>query len=181
MPDQNMTEGIIEAMLFTHGDALPISKICEALEMDKSVVTERLNSMMEKYNHSSRGILLRRINDSYQLCTKKEYASYVSKIYIKHSSQVLSNAAFETLAIIAYNEPVTKAFIEQIRGVSCDSSVSKLLERNLIREAGKLDAPGRPTLYETTEEFLRCFGLSDLKDLPPVDTLLSGDNSSGNE
>ncbi|HBN83347.1 MAG TPA: SMC-Scp complex subunit ScpB [Clostridiales bacterium] len=166
-----MTEGIIEAMLFTHGDALPISKICEALDMDKSAVTDILNSMSEKYNRADRGIQLRRINDSYQFCTKQEYNPYVSKIYIKHSSQVLSNAAFETLAIIAYNEPVTRAFIEQIRGVSSDSSVTKLLERNLIREAGKMDAPGRPLLYETTEEFLRCFGLSDLSELPPVDTL----------
>lgn len=178
MPDQNMTEGIIEAMLFTHGDALPISKICEALDMDNSAVTDILNRMTEKYNRADRGIQLRRINDGYQFCTKQEYFNYVSKIYIKHSSQVLSNAAFETLSIIAYNEPVTRAFIEQIRGVSSDSSVSKLLERNLIREAGKMDAPGRPLLYETTEEFLRCFGLSDISELPPVDTLLNVDDTN---
>ncbi|MGI6563509.1 MAG: SMC-Scp complex subunit ScpB [Clostridia bacterium] len=175
MLDQKTIEGIIEAMLFVHGDPLPLSKICEAIGMDESSVYAILESMMKKYSASDRGIQLRKIKDSYQFCTKQEYASYVSKIYVKHISQTLSNAAFETLAIIAYNEPVTKATIEQIRGVSSDSSVTKLLERNLIREAGKLDAPGRPVLYETTEEFLRCFGLSSLDELPPVDTLLNAD------
>jgi segregation and condensation protein B len=142
MLDQKTIEGIIEAMLFVHGDPLPLSKICEAIGMDESSVYAILESMMKKYSASDRGIQLRKIKDSYQFCTKQEYASYVSKIYVKHISQTLSNAAFETLAIIAYNEPVTKATIEQIRGVSSDSSVTKLLERNLIREAGKLDAPG---------------------------------------
>lgn len=179
MPDHKTIEGIIEAMLFTHGDALPLSKICDALELDKATVIDILEKMSVKYREADRGIQIRKIKDSYQFYTKQEYYQYISKIYIKHSSQVLSNAAFETLAIIAYNEPATKAAIEQIRGVSCDSSIAKLLERNLIREAGKLDAPGRPLLYETTEEFLRCFGLSDISELPPVDTLLNTDKDQG--
>jgi len=168
--DIKTIEGVIEAMLFTHGDALPINKICDALEIDKSTVEKIIKNMSDKYDASDRGIIIRKLNDSYQLCTKHEYYDYISKIYIKHSSQVLSHAALETLAIIAYNAPVTKAGIEQIRGVSSDSSITKLLDRNLIKEAGRLDAPGRPVLYETTEEFLRCFGLSSVHELPPVDT-----------
>jgi segregation and condensation protein B len=161
-------EAIIEAILFASGDSVPLDKICQALELDKKTVKLVINNMIMKYNQADRGMLLREIGNGYQLCTKPELKSYVSKIFETRQKQGLSQAAYETLAIIAYNEPVTKAKIEKIRGVNSDSSIMRLIERNLVEDAGRLDAPGRPMLYKTTEEFLRSFGLKSVKDLPQI-------------
>lgn len=162
-------EGIIEALLFAHGEPLPLQKICDILEIDKKTVKSLINNMNIKYEKNDRGIMIRDINEKYQLCTKFQYYPYVKKLFDYKQAPSLSQAAFETLAIIAYNQPVTKAKIEKIRGVNCESAISKLLERNLVREAGRLDAPGKPVLYETTEQFLKSFGFSSIKDLPVLD------------
>lgn len=159
-------EAIIEALLFTTGDALSIDKISEVIDVDKKTTRLILASLIDKFQNSERGIMIREINNSYQLCTKPIYSNYIKKIFEPRQKQGLSQAAFETLSIIAYKQPITKAKIEVVRGVNSDSAVSKLLERNLIKEAGRLDAPGKPILYETTDEFLRSFGFKSIGDLP---------------
>ncbi len=162
-------ECVIESLIFSYGDPLPLDKICEILELDKKTAKSIIKNMMDSYNSSNRGIIIREINEKYQMCSKPEYFDYVSKLYQVRQKQALSQAAYEVLSIIAYNQPITKAKIEQIRGVNSDSAVTRLLERNLVKEAGKLDVPGRPRLYETTDEFLRCFGFKSLRDLPLLD------------
>lgn len=163
------SEIIIEAVLFASGDPVPLEKLAEIIEQDKKTTREILTDMQYKYQHSARGIMLRELDGSWQLCTKPEMDPYIARLAPVRKKQGLTPAAYETLAIIAYNQPVTRAYIEQIRGVNSDSVITKLMERNLIREAGRDDAPGRPKLYETTEEFLRVFGFSSLKDLPPLE------------
>jgi len=165
----NDTEMIIEAVLFAAGDPVPLEKLAEIIEQDKKTTRGILTNMQYKYQHASRGIMLRELDGAWQLCTKPELDPYISRLGPARKKQGLTPAAYETLAIIAYNQPVTRAYIEQIRGVNSDSVIMKLMERNLIREAGRDDAPGRPKLYETTEEFLRVFGFSSLKDLPPLE------------
>ncbi|MCX7923296.1 MAG: SMC-Scp complex subunit ScpB [Clostridia bacterium] len=161
-------EAIVEALLFAAGDVLSLDKIAEAIEIDKKTTRLIIANMIDNYRISNRGIMLREINSGYQLCTKPNYYEYIKKLYEPRQKQGLSQAAFETLAIIAYNQPITKAKIEQIRGVNSDSAVTRLLERNLIKEAGRLDAPGKPILYESTEEFLRCFGFKSINELPSL-------------
>lgn len=159
-------EATIEALLFAAGDPVPLDRISEIIGQDKKTTRLILNNMMGQYMNESRGIMLRELDASYQLCTKPQYYEHVMLLVEPRHKQGLSQAAFETLAIIAYNQPVTRAKIEQIRGVSSDSAITKLLERNLIQEAGRLDAPGKPMIYETTEEFLKSFGFKSVHDLP---------------
>lgn len=165
-------EGIIESLLFVSGDPLAPDKIADILKLDKKCVKQIIDGMKKIYEAKSRGIMIREINGCYQLCTKLEHFKYVKKLFEPRQKQVLSQAAYETLAIIAYNRPVTKAKIDEIRGVNSDSAIAKLMERNLIREAGRMDSPGKPILYETTEEFLRCFGFDSYEDLPHIDDIL---------
>lgn len=165
----NEIENIIESLIFSYGDALSLDKICEILELDRKTARNIMKNMIDNYNRSNRGIIIREINDKYQMCSNPGYFDYVSKLYQIRQKQALSQAAYEVLSIIAYNQPITKAKLEQIRGVNSDSAVTRLLERNLIREAGKLEAPGRPRLYETTDEFLKCFGYKSVRDLPMLD------------
>ena len=141
-------------------------KIAEILEIDKKNARLILNNMIINFKNSKRGIMIREIGGCYQLCTRSEHYEYIRMLFEPRQRQALSQAAFETLAIIAYNQPVTRTKIEQIRGVNSDSAVIRLVERNLIREAGRLDSPGKPMLYETTEEFLRSFGFKSTADLP---------------
>ena len=138
------------------------------LEVSKDEIEQALFKMKEEYNSEYRGIELIEINDSYQLCTKKENYEYVYEIIDKRVKPKLSNAALETLAIVAYNPKITRAEIEAIRGVAADATIYKLLEYGLIEEAGKIDLPGRPMSYRTTGEFLRLFGYSSLNDLPEL-------------
>jgi len=176
-------EAIIEGVLFAAGDQVPLEKIAEILELDKKTARLILNNMMASVQNSKRGIMLREIDGSYQLCTRPEHYQYISKLAEPRQKQALSQAAFETLAIIAYNQPITKNRIEAIRGVNSDSSIATLLERNLIKPAGRLDAPGKPIIYETTEEFLRSFGFKSVKDLPVIEMqgmIPEKDDSSGN-
>ncbi|MCX7746621.1 MAG: SMC-Scp complex subunit ScpB [Clostridia bacterium] len=162
-------EAIIEGLLFASGDRLPLEKIAEILEVDKKAVKLVLNNMILNYKNSKRGIMIREINQSYQLCTRFEHHEYIKRLFEPRQKQGLSQAAFETLAIVAYNQPITRAKIEAIRGVNSDSAVTRLLDRNLIREAGRMDAPGKPMLYETTDEFLKSFGFRSVGDLPRLE------------
>ena len=127
--------------------------------------------MIEDYNYSRRGIHIIRMDNSYQMCTRGEYFEYISRLAEPPRKQNLSNAALEVLSIVAYKQPVTRASIEHIRGVNCDYIVNRLIERNFIEEKGRLDAPGRPILFGTTQHFLRSFGISDLQELPEFDSL----------
>ncbi|MEN8907096.1 MAG: SMC-Scp complex subunit ScpB [Clostridiales bacterium] len=159
-------ESIIESLLYASGNELSLDKISAIVGLDKKETKSILKEMEFKYFNEDRGIMLREINSSYQLCTKFEYHEYIKKLFEpKNQRQGLSQAAFETLAIVAYNQPVTKARIESIRGVSCDSTMIKLLERSYIKESGRMDSPGKPILYSTTINFLRSFGLNSVNEL----------------
>jgi len=162
-------EAVIEGLLFAAGDTLSLQKMSEVLEIDKKTLKLIMNNMIVNYMNSKRGIMIREIGGGYQMCTRPEHYDYVKKLFEPRQRSGLSQAAYETLAIIAYNQPITRAKIEQIRGVNSDSSILRLLERNLIREAGRLDVPGHPMLYETTDVFLRTFGLRSLADLPIIE------------
>lgn len=167
--DIRTLEKIIESLIFSSGDAVSLDKICEILELDRKTARSILKNIIDEYTNSKRGMIIREINEKYQMCSNPDYFDYVQKLYQIRQKQALSQAAYEVLSIIAYNQPITRAKIEQIRGVNSDSAVTRLIERNLIREAGKLDVPGRPRLYETTDEFLKCFGFKSIRDLPMLD------------
>ena len=159
---------LLEAVLFAMGEPIEIERLCVALGLDEIVVSEALSALMEKYESDEYGICLLKLENKYQICTKQKYADSIrSDIEVKKNAP-LSQAAFEVLAIIAYNQPVTKAFIEQIRGVDCSGVISSLCQKSLIEEKGRLDLPGRPLIYGTTAEFLRCFCISSLDELPPL-------------
>lgn len=161
-------KSVIEAILFAAGRQVNIKELIIALELPKEDIENIIISMQEQYKDSSRGIEIIKIEDSYQLCTKKELYEYVFTVLDKRSNPNLSNAALETLAIIAYNSKITRAEIESIRGVSADACIYKLLEYGLIQEAGKSDLPGKPMTYTTTDEFLKMFGYTSLNDLPEL-------------
>ena len=168
MKTENNVLGRIEAMLFAAGEPVEAAKIAEILELDVENVTKMLASLADVYEERNSGICLIRIDGKYQLCTKEEYAEDVRKLLEIKKNTPLSQAAFEVLAIIAYNKTVTKSFIEQIRGVDCSGSIANLVQKGLIEEKGRLDLPGRPLVYGTTDRFLRCFSLNSLEDLPDL-------------
>ena len=157
---------IIEAILFTMGESVSLEKLAEVLELDKKQTHEILEQMMEEWNRTERGITIIELDGAYQMCTKTEMYDYLIKIAKQPKHRVLTDVQLETLSIIAYKQPVTRAEIEKIRGVSCEYAINKLIEYNLICELGRLDAPGRPLLFGTTEEFLRSFGVNSLDNLP---------------
>jgi segregation and condensation protein B len=165
----NEYEGIIESLLFAAGDRLSLDKLTEILELDRGTTRKLINNMIFHFESSKRGIMIREIDNGYQLCTKPEHFEYVKKLNAPRSRQNLSRAAYEVLSIIAYKQPVTRARVEEIRGVNSDSSVVGLVDKGLIKEAGTLDVPGRPKLYRTTQAFLRLFGFRSLKDLPKLE------------
>ncbi len=158
-----------EAILFSMGDAVEAVHIAQALETDLDTIKYILNKMMESYKSADRGIMLIELDGSYQLCTKKEMYDYLVKIAHVPKPMILTDVMLETLSIIAYKQPVTKLEIEKIRGVKSDHTVNKLIEYNLICEVGRKDAPGRPILFATTEEFLRSFGIESTEELPELD------------
>ena len=157
---------IIEAILFTMGESVELSKIADVIELDKKETKAIIEEMMEEWNASERGVSIIELDGAYQMCTRTEMYEYLIKIAKQPKHRVLTDVLLETLSIIAYKQPVTKAEIEKIRGVSCDHAVSKLVEYNLVGELGRLDAPGRPLLFGTTEEFLRSFGVNSIDNLP---------------
>lgn len=161
-------KSIIEAILFASGRQINIKELMMALELPKDDLENIIVSMQEDYKNQNRGIEIIKVDDAYQLCTKKELYEYIYPILDKRSKPNLSNASLETLAIIAYNPKITRAEIESIRGVSADACIYKLLEYGLIQESGKADLPGKPMTYTTTNEFLKMFGYTSLNDLPEL-------------
>ena len=161
-------KAIIEAILFAAGGMVKQKELVLALEMSIQDIDTLIENMQEEYKNKNRGIELIKVDDSYQLCTKKELYEYVYPVLDKRTKPNLSNAALETLAIIAYNPKITRAEIEAIRGVSADACVYKLLEYGLIEEAGQIDLPGKPMSYRTTNDFLKMFGYSSLEELPEL-------------
>ena len=168
-------EGIIEAILFTMGDSVEIGKIARALEQDEETTRKVIHKMMDKYVAEDRGVRIIELDGAYQMCTKTEMYEYLIRVASQPKKHVLTDVLLETLSIIAYKQPVTKAEIEKIRGVKSDHAVNKLVEYNLVKELGRLDAPGRPILFGTTEEFLRTFGVQGLEELPAVDPVKMAD------
>lgn len=162
------TKAIIESILFSAGRIVETKELMAILELSNEDVDTILQSMKAEFNEQNRGIEIIKIDNGYQLCSKKEYYDYIYPIFDNRAKPNLSAAALETLSIIAYNPKITRAEIEQIRGVNSDGTIYKLLEYNLIEEVGRLDAPGRPTLYSTTKEFLKMFGISNLEELPEL-------------
>lgn len=163
------TEAAIEAVLFAMGESVELSQIAKAVGQDTETTRKILNNMMDRYQEENRGIQIIELEQSYQMCTKKECYEALIRIAMQPKKPVLTEVMLETLSIIAYKQPVTKAEIEKIRGVKCDHAVNKLVEYNLVKELGRLDAPGRPLLFGTTEEFLRTFGVQGLEELPVPD------------
>lgn len=168
MEDLRVIESALEAVLFAAGDSVSLEKLSEIIGQDKKTTAGILSGMEMKYKNSNRGIMLRQLGRKYQLCTKPEYEEYISFLGAGRKKQGLSQAAYEVLAIIAYHQPVTRAHVEQIRGVNSDNVILTLSEKNLICELGRQDSPGRPKLYGTTEEFLRVFGFNSINDLPQL-------------
>ena len=166
--EQTKIEAIIEAILFTMGESVEASRLAAALEMETAQVKKIVHQMMERYEAEERGIRIVELEGAFQLCTKTEYYEYLIRIAKQPKKHVLTDVLLETLSIVAYKQPVTRLEIEKIRGVKCDHAVNKLLEYGLIEEVGRLDAPGRPILFGTTEEFLRSFGVSSVTDLPRI-------------
>lgn len=166
--EKEKNKSIIEAILFAAGRAVTVNELIMSLEISKNEIEDIIEQMQEEYKKESRGIEIIKIDESYQLCTKKELYDYIYPVIDKRAKPNLSNAALETLAIIAYNPRITRAEIEAIRGVSADACIYKLLEFGLIEEAGKIDAPGKPMSYKTSKEFLKMFGYTSLSDLPEL-------------
>ena len=166
--DINHKKAIIEAILFSAGRQVEKKELMLALEISEDDLDTIISSIQEDYKKEDRGIELIKVNNSYQLCSKKDLYEYIYPVLDKRTKPNLSNAALETLAIIAYNPKITRAEIESIRGVSADACVYKLMEYGLIEEAGKIDLPGKPMSYKTTDEFLKMFGYSSLEDLPEL-------------
>lgn len=159
-------EGIIESILFTMGDSVEVGKIAKAIEQDVDMTRKLIHRMMDKYESEDRGVRIIELEDSFQMCTKKETYEYLIRVATQPKKHALTDILLETLSIIAYKQPVTKLEIEKIRGVKSDHAVNKLVEYNLVCERGRLDAPGKPILFGTTEEFLRRFSIPSLDDLP---------------
>ncbi|MBR1534616.1 MAG: SMC-Scp complex subunit ScpB [Ruminococcus sp.] len=158
----------IEAILFSAGDSVELSRLALSLELPESSVKTQLDILMKEYEEAERGITIIRLNNSYQMVSVKQFAPQVRKAMDLRRNIPLSQAAMEVLAVIAYNQPVTKSFVEQVRGVDCSGVIGSLTTKDLIEEKGRLELPGRPLLYGTTENFLRCFSISSLDELPPI-------------
>ena len=159
---------IIESIMFAVGRDISIKELSAVLELTPTDVEEIIENMRTDFQEQGRGIEIIKVNDGYQLCSKKDLHDYIYQIIDKRNKPNLSQAALETLAIVAYNPKITRAEIETIRGVNSDGTIYKLLEHNLIEDTGRLDAPGRPTTYATTKEFLRMFGYTSLEELPEL-------------
>lgn len=166
--DRQKAEAAIEAILFAVGESVETEQIARAIEQDKETTKNIIYHMMERYRAEDRGIQIMELEDSFQLCTKSELYEYLIRVAKQPRKIVLTDVVMETLSIIAYKQPITKLEIEKIRGVKCDHAVNKLIEYNLVKELGRLDAPGRPLLFGTTEEFLRHFGVHSLEELPEL-------------
>lgn len=166
--DKQKKKAILEAILFTMGESVEVERLASVIEEDKKVTRELLLELKEEYEQKECGITLMELEGSFQMCTRAEMYEYLIKIAKTPRKYVLTDTLLETLSIIAYKQPITRAEIEKIRGVSCDHAVNRLVEFGLIGEVGRMDAPGRPLLFGTTEEFLRSFGVKSLEELPEL-------------
>ena len=166
--DRQKEKAILEAVLFTMGESVEVERLAAVIEESQQITRELLMEMREEYESREGGVTLMELEDSFQMCTKAEMDEYLIKIAKTPRKYVLTDTLLETLSIIAYKQPVTKAEIEKIRGVSCDHAVNRLVEFGLIMEVGRMDAPGRPLFFGTTEEFLRSFGVKSLEELPEL-------------
>ncbi len=166
--DQKELEAVLESVLFAAGDPVSVEKLCSGLGVVQDDLDAAAQNLMSRYCNERRGLRLIQLEQSYQLCTAPEYARYISKTLETRKAARLSTPALETLTIIAYFQPVTRAYVDQLRGVDSAYTISLLLERELIQECGRLAVPGRPILYQTTPSFLRTFGISDLNELPKL-------------
>ena len=161
-------QAAIEAILFTMGESVELSKIAKAIEQDEQTTEELLQDLMKKYESKNRGIRIIELDKSYQMCTKKEMYDYLIRVAKQPKKYTLTDVLLETMSIIAYKQPITKIEVEKIRGVKSDHAVNKLVEYGLVEEVGRLDAPGRPMLFGTTEDFLRSFGVQSIDELPTI-------------
>lgn len=167
MNSKELTRGL-EAVLFASGEPISIDRLSQTFEISAEKVVKAMDTLSEEYADNERGIVIVRLENTYQMTTAQKYAEYIKKAFDIRRRTPLSSAALEVLAVVAYNQPVTKSFIEQVRGVDCSGVVSTLVEKGLIEEKGRLELPGKPLLYGTTKNFLRCFSISDLSELPPL-------------
>ena len=161
-------QAALEAILFASGEPVPVSRLAQALDLDEETTVRIAEDWVQDMNTRQGGITALRLEDSYQLCSSRDYAAYVRKAMDIRRNTPLSQAAMEVLAIIAYNQPVSRPFVEQVRGVDCSGVMQSLQQKGLIEEKGRMDLPGRPLLYGTTQNFLRCFGITSLEQLPPL-------------
>jgi len=164
----NKMQSAVEAILFAAGEPLEIERIAEALEAEVDIIESALEGLKFNLDKMQSGICVVKMDNRYQLCTRQDYAEQVRAVLEIKKNSPLSNAAFEVLAVIAYNQPVTKAFVEQVRGVDCSGVISTLIAKGLIEERGRLELPGRPLIYGTTPEFLKCFCVTSLDELPEL-------------
>ncbi len=165
---KNEEKAILEAILFTMGDAIEVSRLASVLDKDPDETKELLLELKKDYDEGERGMTLMELEDSFQMCTKASMYEYLVRIAKTPRKYVITDSMLETLSIIAYKQPITRSEVEKVRGVSCDHAINRLLEFGLIAELGRKDAPGRPLLFGTTEEFLRCFGVKSLDELPEL-------------
>ena len=173
--EERELKNAVEAVIFASGTPVELSKIAQGLKIGMLQAMTICDGLVEEYAKAERGIRIVRLNNSYQMCTVEKYADIIRDVMDIKRNTPLSQAAAEVLAVIAYNQPVTKAFIEQVRGVDCSGVVSSLVSRQLIEEKGRLELPGRPLVYGTTEHFLRCFNISSADELPPLPNEEQGD------
>jgi segregation and condensation protein B len=166
--ENKKAKAILESILFTMGESVEVERLAEVIEEDKKTTRELLLELKQEYDTMERGITLMELEDSFQMCTRGELYEYLIKIAKTPRKYVLTDTLLETLSIVAYKQPITRLEIEKIRGVSCDHAVNRLVEFGLITEVGRMDAPGRPLLFGTTEEFLRSFGVKSLEELPEL-------------
>lgn len=173
--EEKTWEAIIEAVLFTMGNSVELSRLAVAIGQDENTAREAVLRLKKRFDTGKRGMQIIELENSYQMCTRTEYYENLIRVAVTPKKQVLSDVILETLSIIAYKQPVTKLEIEKIRGVKSDHAVNKLVEYNLVYEVGRLDAPGRPALFATTEEFLRRFGIGSTQNLPVADPVVAAE------
>ncbi|WP_313075676.1 SMC-Scp complex subunit ScpB [Lacrimispora sp.] len=173
--EEKTWEAVIEAVLFTMGNSVELSRLAVAIGQDENTAREAVLRLKKRFDTGKRGMQIIELENSYQMCTRTEYYENLIRVAVTPKKQVLSDVILETLSIIAYKQPVTKLEIEKIRGVKSDHAVNKLVEYNLVYEVGRLDAPGRPALFATTEEFLRRFGIGSTQNLPVADPVVAAE------
>lgn len=181
--EKGKIKAAVEAVIFACGTPVETQRIAQALDISTDEAAKICEQLMSEYANAERGIRIVRLNDSFQMCTVEEFAPTIRTVLDLKRNSPLSQAAAEVLAVIAYNQPVTKAFVEQVRGVDCSGVISGLISRQLIEEKGRLELPGKPLIYGTTEHFLRCFNISSIDELPPLpnDDDDEQDNDENNE